>query len=315
MKIKNKVLILMSGIFILCLFFIFLFKYYYNRRIKDIFLQTKIDKEKTLINTILELNKENLQKAVFDYTYWDDMVNFALKPDKDWAKDNLLTMLQSFNVDIVLVFDLNKNIIYNSSESDTIILFLSKEVFENLNEKKLSHFYFDTPDGLLELAGGTIHKTNDIERKKEFYGYLFVGIFWNEKYISSLEAKTKYKINLNIEKINNSFKSEVKYDSDIFIITNYLPIFNNSLSAKIDFISKNDYYEHLLFISKTEKFSISFIILIFIILFLIFHLWFYKPLKIISIGLQSENQDILKQIINKSKDEFNDIANLIINFF
>ncbi|HOL48898.1 MAG TPA: hypothetical protein PK189_12045, partial [bacterium] len=218
-------------------------------------------------------------------------------------------------VDIVLVFDLNKNIIYNSSESDTIILFLSKEVFENLNEKKLSHFYFDTPDGLLELAGGTIHKTNDIERKKEFYGYLFVGIFWNEKYISSLEAKTKYKINLNIEKINNSFKSEVKYDSDIFIITNYLPIFNNSLSAKIDFISKNDYYEHLLFISKTEKFSISFIILIFIILFLIFHLWFYKPLKIISIGLQSENQDILKQIINKSKDEFNDIANLIINFF
>ena len=61
---------------------------------------------------VLKLESNLIRKTVFDYSFWDELVEFVGTVDASWSKDNLETIISTFDVDYVYVFDKQKQLVY-----------------------------------------------------------------------------------------------------------------------------------------------------------------------------------------------------------
>jgi hypothetical protein len=74
---------------------------------------------------------------------------------------------------------------------------LGKAIIQELLVKsRFCHFFLNTPQGLMEIRGATIHPTRDVERKTPVRGYFFVGRLWNSEYIEELAKLSESTISL-----------------------------------------------------------------------------------------------------------------------
>jgi hypothetical protein len=69
-------------------------------------------------------------------------------------------------------------------------------VFERLDSARQIHYYADTPAGVLEVRGATIHNTPDVDRRGDPQGYFFAGRLWDDEAVKRLEPLTGFKVRL-----------------------------------------------------------------------------------------------------------------------
>ncbi|MCX7661486.1 MAG: hypothetical protein N2Z79_02235, partial [Candidatus Omnitrophica bacterium] len=108
-------------IFILFLLsYILLFSLYYNFRIKQhlLFLQQKKEEHSLIFDKIIKLKSSSLINYAYDYTYWDEMVNFVLTRNAQWPEENIKASLSTYDADMAWVYDLEgENIYFTSREN------------------------------------------------------------------------------------------------------------------------------------------------------------------------------------------------------
>ncbi|MCM8783883.1 MAG: hypothetical protein NC818_03815 [Candidatus Omnitrophica bacterium] len=63
---------------------------------------------------ILEIKGETLKSLAFDYTFWDEMVDFVKTKDRDWAEQNIKEGIKSFGVDTAWVYTEEFDCIYST---------------------------------------------------------------------------------------------------------------------------------------------------------------------------------------------------------
>jgi sensor domain CHASE-containing protein len=62
------------------------------------------EKEKNeLFDKLFILQGRSLELFTYDYTYWDEMVNFVYKPDLKWAAINIDLVLASYNMHVFII--------------------------------------------------------------------------------------------------------------------------------------------------------------------------------------------------------------------
>lgn len=289
-------------------------KSFENKRLGLIHENITYDQQSDFDKTI-NFKGEPLKFFAYDYTIWDDMVNFVRTKDKRWAELNLDTSLNTFRADVLLVYNPDLSLIYSAkTENLKSIPVLPSDKFKTLFENnKFPHFFEEIPEGIIEIRGATIHSTTDIERKSKAKGYFFVGRLWTKEYISEISTITNSSLEIMSQKDLNNKQESNNYSQIVFYKTlnkwDNTPLKYIKVSQNFPIFSE---FQRLSF----SQYALFIIFSISILLILGFFLikWVNKPLKVISKSLTENSPEYVREL-SKEKSEFGHIARLILKFF
>ncbi|MEK7400410.1 MAG: CHASE4 domain-containing protein, partial [Candidatus Poribacteria bacterium] len=319
MKMITKLSIMMLLIALLIAVTAIIYRDYEEEKIVQLFHNEQIDKEKNFVK-LMDLKRQDIEKAVDNYTYWDDMVLFAtIDQNQKWAEDNIDTMLADFSINLVWVYNVDISLIYSVHNLESDFLkknLLPKEAISKLfKQNRFCHFYINTSKGLMDINGATIHPTNDPKRKNPPRGYFFAGRLIDKDYTTELsrliEGKVEPVLVSDMAKSENiqgkkgaviQFSEMLKgWDNvplaylKVTIESNVVPNFSRAFRDAL-----------IIFIGA--------VLIMIIIVLTFFFRWINNPLRLISNTLRMENPDYISKL-QKSKNEFGEMAKLIAKFF
>lgn len=314
MKIRQKIALLI--IVIVSIFTTVILYFGKTEKDKILYRLKEVKNEKTaLLEKASDLLSKSLYNYAYDYTYWDEMVNFVKNPSKEWAIENIDNTLAVFNVDVVYIYNTNFDLVYTAStlksnlENPFSNTFKLKALFE---ESYFHHFFVKTELGVIEFRTAPIQIGTDYKRVTTPYGYFIAGRLWNNSLLSELSLLTQSDIQI----VSTNGVDEKHVDSTEGILCyKTLKDFDNYPVAKV--ISKT---KPLGLRQTQEVFSKQLIfVIIFSVLFTILIIVFLyntitKPLNAISNSLNTGNIKSIEKLATK-KDEFGRLALLISEFF
>ncbi|MFA4984887.1 MAG: ATP-binding protein [Candidatus Omnitrophota bacterium] len=318
MRVQTKIILLLFSTVIVFVSFGLLQRVFEKQRLVALF--SNEEKEIQLIfEKVLELKGKTLKTLAYDYTYWDEMAEFADNKDKKWAAENIDTALSSFNANAVWVYGIDGSLVYsvdNIGVPGFKDLPLPKERISSLFAKEpFCHFYIKTPGGILEIRGATIHPSKDVDRKTAAQGYFFAGRLWSKGYIDEIAALCGYNITLTAFPSDND--SLVVSDPEKGIITfsrtlvgpDEKPAFKITAWKESQLIRNFNRNYKRFFLIMTASMLIFLAIFIFLLT-----RWVKTPLQLISGVLKDETTESAASL-EKDKNEFGDIIRIISRFF
>ncbi len=318
MKIQTKVSILISAIAIIFIIGISAFKVSEDTKLKNISKEIETEKIASFQRTIQSIGK-SLEVFAYDYTYWDEMVDFVQSGDSEWAFINIQSSLSSFNTELAWVYKPDFTLLYSTNILEESLPqnlpFTKEEMKEIFKESNFCHFYLRLDNLLVEIRGAPIQPSADLKRETKSKGYFLIGRVLDEEFIENLSLQTGSKV--IVEKIDGNSSKLRAVDENEFILYNSvdLPRWDKKSAAKLVFVSELMVIRKLNeYLSTQVLFSLGFAVLILIIVstFLITNV--NKPLKKISQSLKESNPLILNDL-NKSVAEFKNLGSLVNQFF
>jgi signal transduction histidine kinase len=312
MKTQHKLLIiLMISAIILFAGFLTILKI--QQKQTSILVSSGIEQQSGLLRTATNARSEVIARTVYDYTYWDDLINYKNSPSESFALDNLFTLFSSFDANAVWMFNLKKETVFESAFVEKSIppfVSLSDSILDFVLSKKLTRFYIETGKGIMEVHGATMHASDDEERLKPAEGFFFIGKLLDSAYLSGIQDLTGGNISLS----KTFTENEVKHGNEI-LVSYPLNNFQNKPIAWIKLGSKNSFLEVF---EKLSDFSTIFlagmVIVILLVFFLSFRIFVNKPLSKIFSALESRSQADRLQL-SKLKSEFRHIGRMIESYF
>ncbi|NTW24512.1 MAG: hypothetical protein HGA37_07430 [Lentimicrobium sp.] len=312
MKTQTKLLIIL---FITAVLFFtgFLIILNIQKKQNAILVNSGINQQQSILETAIKAKSDLVYRTLYDYTYWDDLINYQRQPDETWASDNLITLFSSFHVNAVWMYTLDMKPVYDVAIYDSIEskpLPVTKDVFSILYKTKFIKYYQPSPFGILEVHGATMHFSNDEARNLPPQGYFFMAKLLDSTYLKEIENLTGGKIVLSA-----THSDSIKPTGNN-ITTNYAL---KSWDGKIvGYLKLSHEYEFLTVFQRLSNISTLFlailVIVIMIIFFISFHLLVKVPLSAISQALLTRQTEERLKLL-KLKGEFKEIGELIEDYF
>ena len=274
--------------------------------VKKIEEQQQIKQEQISVferyQAVLKLENSLIKKTTFDYSFWDELVDFAQKPDKEWSKNNLEPILKTFNASYIYVFNEKKQRIYDFHEK-SVPSFIPDLASLSIDTPQFKEF-FELHDGrFIKFFLAPIHPSFDLERVGKPMGFFLIGRIWDDTFLESMEQITLGKASLSIQ----------KEDASTNTMHFYMPL--STLSEEtIGYL--HFYYTPsvLLFISELQNSIAIAGIIITIIAILLFYLLtksiIFKPIHYISMALKTHHLSYIFSLA-KQDNELGEIAHLI----
>ncbi|MCK9572396.1 MAG: ATP-binding protein [Candidatus Omnitrophica bacterium] len=319
MRIQTKLLIL--TIISLCFFVVtfLLFMRLEESRLNTT-LQQAEKEEYVILDKLLNLKGLSLLTLANDYSYWDEMVSFVSTKDKKWAKANMETALVTFQVNAEWVYDIDFNFVYAFSDTagkKLEKLPLSKDDMRKLfSQSRFCNFFINTPSGLMEIRGATVHPTLDVKRLTIPQGYFFVGRLWDKEFLSELSDLMGGSLTLLPyfgEKLKAS--SKIVSEKGVLHLSRALNDFNDQPLMMINISIESETVQTLKRASPKIIFTItSIIIFAFLIMIFLLNHWVNIPLQQIAKTLSTGELSHIR-LLEKDRAEFGDISRLIVGFF
>jgi hypothetical protein len=279
----------------------------------DLFVNSSVVKLQEIVSNSVNVQSSQLRQVVTDYTNWDSMIDHMSVYDKKWSDNSIATIINSYKLNSLIVCNLDHKVMYTYGAAPSEVLGSlpdQKHIFSQLDGHKFFHFYRKTPDGILEISGATIHPTKDSARITPRQGYFILSKLWNKKFFSDLPFVQGTVVSIE----SADFRATNSTDKNV--ITTALPLFDFNQKAICTLVVKEpnkfleSYHDISLFIMNFMAFMILFVL---VILFLVLFLLVRRPLKLITETLKRNDTRPLKLLL-KSKDEFSQIAELIMKF-
>ena len=260
---------------------------------------------------VVALKSEFYKKFAYNYSYWDELVNFLHTKNKKWAVENLDSGLEDFNATAMFVLDTEKNIVYQISKEGSL-----KNPFEFIDKTKIettnplfTHFYKKTPIGIVEFFGAPIQKSADTKRETTPYGYLLIAKKWDEKYLKTIGDLGQ--LHLRLEDINEKYHTdEYRIYTDIILKDEHGRHILNLCVENENPVSKtiNEYATRSLILNTIVALMFIFILILFATTNVSI------PLSDISDALRKKSPKPIKKYLTK-KNEYGEISSLIVDFF
>jgi len=276
-------------------------------------MQSAAEQQVVLINAAINVQSRQLDQIVTDYTNWDEIITNINKPNLKWAENTIASIVKSYNLNSVSVYNTNNQIVYGFGVKSTNILdnpSTHDKIINSLREHKHIHYFQLIPEGLLEITASTIHPTLDTLALTPPSGFFFISRIWNSGFYHDLSQNTAGRVYFNKTVSTENYLIE---NDSITVSKELMGYENNKIGfliikkpniALVNYHNLNNFVFYFLGILLLVLLSIFFIIL---------YRWIRRPLQIISDSLR--NSDTSKLIIlEKSKNEFSQIASLITIF-
>jgi signal transduction histidine kinase/ActR/RegA family two-component response regulator len=285
--------------------------YYIKSRQEQLLIKASHEQFNHEVNSLLSLKGESLKQVAYDYTYWDEFVKAIEVKDTSWFNSNISTILSSFHFDYVCTADTGFKIIHEfSAEEAPMKGIIPKEAYERLTQTPFVNFFIQTPAGLLEVSGASVHPTNDPSHTKtKSRGYLFIAKVWNQAYLANLSNLTGAKVLLtsHTDSIQNSGRYFITFSK-------YLPGLDKAPVSRISF--SREYHALKLY----HEISQSMLLIIFVSFLVAWILFRYmnrrliiRPLNLVSSILETENEQSIAKL-QHGPGEFRRIGSLFHNY-
>jgi len=318
MRIRMKLILLALLLSILFAMAIYFYQLFENKRMYNMFAEGTKERD-SYFDKLLKLKTESLETLAFDYTYWDEMVNFAHDNNLGWASENMdENVLGSYKADAIWVYNLDLSLIYSINNQEAGIikeLPLPKDDIGSLfSKRKICHFFINTDAGLIEVSGATIHPGSDPLRETPPHGYFFAGRIWNEKYIAELAKLTGGQLSLTAEEQARP-APEVLFRNNLIVFSRKFNDWKGGAAAYLSIkIQSRAMESYKMFSLNIGIAAICFIALILIFIMAFLAVSVNMPISVISRALKKENPDMVIGL-EKNTDEFGEISRLIARSF
>ena len=301
---KIRAFIFSAGILFLILFLILAY-HKYNLE-KEIINQAQ-NQFVHEINSLIKLQQESLMSTLTDNVYWDDLIITVEKKNVEWFESNVTLVSSSF-FDYYAVYNSRFGLVQQEAGVKTHSeINIPIELLEKLNRIRSMHFFMETSDGLMEVCAGSIHPSNDLKPKiTQSFGYFILMKLWDEEFLTNLESIVGSDIKIETLNTDNSPRKFTTIQANInllswdespiaFIVSN--KILNLNFHA-------TQYILYIILIS---------IILVFIIFGIMARKWIFKPLKLFSEILTTDNSESINKL-KKSPAEYGLIGHLFEDY-
>lgn len=315
MKLSTKINIY---IIFVCIVIILLVKYQTDKQKEfiDLYISKTIEQKESLFNIVTQLRSEPYKRVLEENTLWDDMVKFIGTKDKQWASDNINTMLDVHHANCVWIYNAQEEVVHSIQNLNDSKLNKIPKVENSISvlfkDTKFPHFFEVTKEGLMEIYGASIHPTNDFERKTSPTGYFFVGILWDEKYQKNLENT----IDCTMDILLPGEKDTISVNPNIRTFTKKIsdPISNEEIARIV--VSKD--VSQMMNMEHIPKKTFGSIMIFFVVFVVVtsftFWLWITVPLRKISNALNNNDVSYIEKVV-ENKSVFGNIAKMIVEFF
>ena len=316
MRIKSKLALVLAlaGGLLLC--FVLLDRQQLDRRTTQ-FQQDLASEKLQAFETVFGLIRAPYHGYVVDMTFWDELVDFVSDPDPEWADPNIDSSAETFDIDFILVFNLQHEMIYAFTDESRPILAHQVDgivdwdaVFQE--GKRFCNYHLQVGAKLYEIDGATIHPTDDPERKTEPQGYFVIGKQYDRGFLSDIADATGSDMVLNLRGAQKKAVQQILIEGSSVLITR--PLFNASgeplatLKAGYDDASLNSFATFIRrhFFTMAGFFGIMGLIVVSLASY-----WIQKPLSNISTALAAEDTTALKEQGREYRD-FEDISGTLV---
>lgn len=257
---------------------------------------------------IIDLKISKSKLFAFDYSYWDEMVDFTQTRDQAWAHINIDEALRTFESDYIYVYNNKQELIYEkyADKKHVSIAHLIDPKKMDMEKLVFTNYFVVSRSQPVQLFIAPIQRSDDLKRTGKPYGYLVVGKVWTDAFVNDFEKITKQSIRL----VSIEHSQKVHYD----IVYPLLDQNNKALyalginlsTAASDTLS-DMVRSNLVSILLVGIFGMGF-------LGWFIYLKVVLPIRQISKAMRSGNTQPLTTLLHQ-KNEFAQIAQLINAFF
>lgn len=320
MSIRTKIVILLLAIIIIFMAAVGATIAVDMNKVITLYDAEKEESSKTF-DEIVRLEGLPLRIFVYDYTYWDEMVDFVSTADETWANENLKESMGTYKADAAWVYNTEPGLVYtlNSREDASIWKELPGgakiigEIFKKDN--RFCRFFTKVPEGVMEIRGATIHPTWDEKRKTDPKGYFLAGRLLDANYISQLSEYLGGVVPVisQVPAAVTNMSEDIKTGQIRF--SRALKDWNGEITAYFEGSKVSSAVRDFSRASKQSMLLVLFFsAIVLTVLFVFLTIWINTPLKKISQALEHDDAGAITPLLSKW-DEFGRMAQLIDNFF
>lgn len=272
-----------------------------------------------ILDVSVQMQSDPLKMYSFDYTYWDDMVEYARSRDSVWAQQNLVESMSNYKTDLIWVFSkVGQLIFHRKALADTVSDYSNIIDLEHprlFQDGYFPHLFLVRYGQLIEIFIAPIQPTADNERVTEPQGFFAVGRIWSEASLSKFAEHCNSKLQLHVgdEVGKHTAHTSTAYEQIAFDKAFYsldgekLAI----LHANYTSTTIQEYYQA---VNRQILFYTIFGIIVILFIAGLLLLWVSQPLNKLTQALsQSYPQKVEK--LTRQRTEFGELARLIVNFF
>ena len=167
------------------------------------------------VKSLITLKTTTLKQVAYDYTYWDEFVKKINSGDSVWYSNNITTILKTYRIDYVCVYDTSFRVVHESSIDGFVSSrFISMDVLAKLRETRFLNFFQVVSAGVIEISGASIHPDIDpTHTLTKPSGYLFLAKSWNQDFLHELAllSGAKTKLSMSSDTISKNEKYSISY--------------------------------------------------------------------------------------------------------
>lgn len=263
-------------------------------------------------HALIKLMGRSMSQVAWDYTYWDELVSSVEKRDSQWFEENITTIITSFRLDYVAVYNADKVLVHEaSSDSANVSSIIPENIFPLFRDSSLFSFFQNTPQGLFYIYGASIHPTSDPTHKNTPpSGYLFVSKRWDKALMD--ELSTLSGANVSLKPVTADENDTGRYT---IVLLHNLHDWNNKPTAKLEFRRESTllkrYRESTL--SIVLMLSASLLVILGLFMYVVVK-WVTKPIKLVTKYIETEDGPGLKNLKTTSL-EYSKVGQLLADHF
>ena len=317
MKVRTKIALLLVVFVATCTAGLILLKRADRNRFESVASQREKERRESF-DQFREHWSESLETLASYLSAWDPMVAAIGADDQSWAKANINdSILASYRAHAAWIYRPDEQLFFshNSLYSDGLreLPLPPGAMAKLLSEEKFCHFFQQTPNGLIEVRGATIHPARDTGRVSPPQGYFFVGRLWGAEDLREISLFTSNTIRL--VPMDEELPRPEPGRIDVVTFTRLLLGWDGQPLAQL--VVRNDSATlSALHESSERRFLWLLVFGLVLLVLLVFSLthWVVEPLKALSRALQHKSQQPIYSL-QRDNSEFGDFARLIHDFF
>ncbi|PIQ30269.1 MAG: hypothetical protein COW63_10200 [Bacteroidetes bacterium CG18_big_fil_WC_8_21_14_2_50_41_14] len=297
MKTKNGIyhriilVLIITGVVFLGLFTAL---YFYQRMEEQFIFDEANNQFSKEVNSIISLYRRQTNQIVVDYREWEALAEYIDEYEKYWFDENISSILSSFNLDYVGVYDSTYQLIHEASSDDIFSRgFITKEVLLKLKEDQIINYYQATPGGIIEICGTSIQISNHLTPSKTLTrGYFFVARSFNKPLLNELSTILK----AHVQVLNLTDTIAITNTYSVYSAIK-LPDWSGQPVAKL--VSTREYYalqlyEYMSWIMLLILWLLSLSTLI--IIHFSLNKWIIRPMRLVSNILETDDLQLIRRL-------------------
>lgn len=261
---------------------------------------------------LIKLMGSSMSQVAWDYTYWDEFADAIGKDNPDWFKNNISTIITSFRLDYVAVYDTRFKLVHEAASGDYLNkLLIPESALSLFKDTSLVSFYVNTDYGLFRVYGASVHPTSDPSHSNTpASGYLFVSKKWDGNLQEELST-----LSGSIVQLSKSQNIQESRAPNSISSTHFLPGWDGNSVGSVVFSRESQIlkrYRESTF-NIVLLLSLSLLFMLGLYMFAVMK-WGINPLKSLITHIEKEDTEGLKNLKSASI-EYNKVGTLLAEHF